>query len=399
MVATEPSPRVAAELGPLVRVDHGTARPATTHRHDYRVEHKLAVNRGLRCPADNLAREQVHDHGQVEPALPSPNIGDIGDPHGVGPTDCELSLQQFSTLADKIDSPGCGATAGLKAGITWDARLVMRNGMVDDRRMSKPRFLTSTAPAELSAAVRELWIFEDEGRLSAGVPKPYVEIVVSLSGTHWWRASRGGSEYRYVDAWVTPVQDGPRYARSTGRRHLIGARLEPWAAVSLFGLLPRGDGTPPPRLETLIGSSGRRLRAALRGAADDGERFSCLAQWLMSQPALRGAARFGLAPSDCGANAALLAGVFDRSPRTLRRRFAMYAGISPKQWLTLRRLDAVLRDEALSNPETTLSDLAQSHGYADHAHFGRELKRLTGTTPSALRRRASGLPPHLTPQE
>ena len=38
----------------------------------------------LKLPADNLAAEQIHESGQVKPALAGPEVGDIGDPDLVG---------------------------------------------------------------------------------------------------------------------------------------------------------------------------------------------------------------------------------------------------------------------------------------------------------------------------
>jgi transcriptional regulator GlxA family with amidase domain len=86
------------------------------------------------------------------------------------------------------------------------------------------------------------------------------------------------------------------------------------------------------------------------------------------------------------------------SPRALRRRFASAAGVAPKRWLRLSRLDGVLRDPALADPRQSLARLAAEHGYADQAHLAREVARFTGATPSALRTRAAGLPPHLLPK-
>ncbi len=60
---------------------------------------------GPRRPADDLAREQIHDDGQVEPALPRPNVGDIRDPRLVSPRHRELPLQEVGDqdgwLADR----------------------------------------------------------------------------------------------------------------------------------------------------------------------------------------------------------------------------------------------------------------------------------------------------------
>lgn len=256
-----------------------------------------------------------------------------------------------------------------------------------------------TCPAELAIAdhVLELWLLEDDGRCHAGLPKPYVELVVSLAGEHWWRADGGAPEHQYVDAWVTPLQRGPRQARAIGRRCLIGARLQPWSATALFGPLPIGDGDPPPRLDSLIGSDAAHLRAQLLEGGSDESRFARFSDWLRDrlQP-VTNPLRF---PSFDGSVASVreLAVSFDATPRTLRRRFAKEIGLSPKQWLKLCRLDGVLRDAALGDRETPLAGVALEHGFADQAHLTRDVAHLAGTTPATLRKRPSGVPPHLLP--
>ena len=84
-------------------------------------------------------------------------------------------------------------------------------------------------------------------------------------------------------------------------------------------------------------------------------------------------------------------------PRTLRRTFARAAGLSPKRWLRLHRLDAVLRRAGSGGAEQSLADLAQELGYADQAHLTRDVGALTGATPAALQKRGGKLPPHLFP--
>lgn len=263
--------------------------------------------------------------------------------------------------------------------------------------MSAIRFATHPAPPGLTGSVRELWMLEDDGAFHAGLPKPYVELVISLSGIHWWRPAPGGREHRYVDGWVTPIQQGARYARAVGRRHLIGARLEPWAAMAMFGPLPPGDGTPPPKLKQFIGSHARRLRSQLIAASGDTERFAILSAWLDAQAALRGAAGDRIFARGYGANVTALAKRMQLTPRSLRRHFASHTGLSPKSWLKLHRLDAVLRDPTLADGERGLTEVAYAHGYADQAHFSREIARFTGATPKKLRRRPKESPPHMLP--
>src|SRR6266545_7877722 len=75
-------------------MNHGTARTPPAYGHRHGVEHQLAVNRRTRRPADDLAREEIHDDGEIEPALPRPNIGDIRRPDRARPRDGETPLQQ-----------------------------------------------------------------------------------------------------------------------------------------------------------------------------------------------------------------------------------------------------------------------------------------------------------------
>lgn len=259
-------------------------------------------------------------------------------------------------------------------------------------------FATSPPPPGLVGAIRELWLLDDDGGFHAGLPKPYVEIVISLSGIHWWRAAPAAEEHRYAEAWVTPVQDRARYARATGRRRLIGARLEPWVALAMFGPLPPGDGTPPPFLSRFIGREAGRLRRQLIGAESDAERFRLFSKWLEGRVPVSELATQAVS-GDAGdvTEARALASSMKVSPRTLRRHFAGKLGIAPKRWLRLKRIDAVLRDPALLDPHVSLAMVAQDHGYADQAHMSRDVLRLTGVTPAQLRRRSISGPPHLLP--
>lgn len=265
-------------------------------------------------------------------------------------------------------------------------------------RMMPLRFQTCPVPDALAPAVREMWLLEDDGRFHAGLPKPYVELVVSLAGIHWWRAAPAAREHRFDHGWVTPIQHGPRYARAVGRRRLIGARLEPWAATRLFGPLPAGDGRPPPTLRRLLGAEAGRLRRALVEAPDDAARFARLAGWLAARDELRGGTWPALDPAGPPDRATELARMLRISPRSLRRRFASDHGVAPKTWLKLHRLDAVLRELNASAARRSMADIAAAHGYADQAHLSREVGALTGDTPGVLRTRPEQLPPHLLPR-
>jgi AraC-like DNA-binding protein len=72
------------------------------------------------------------------------------------------------------------------------------------------------------------------------------------------------------------------------------------------------------------------------------------------------------------------------SERTLERAFQERLGMSPRTFRRIQRLQRVL-SELRSGQAGSLAKLAAESGYADHAHLTRELRALTGRTPSELR--------------
>ena len=67
--------------------------------------------------------------------------------------------------------------------------------------------------------------------------------------------------------------------------------------------------------------------------------------------------------------------------RQLERKFQRQVGVTPKEYARTMRLQAALAamEGALA---LNLAAVAQSSGYYDQAHFGREFKRLTGFSPT-----------------
>ena len=116
--AAESPPRVAAVLRALIGVNQRAARSSSPHRHQHGIEHELAVNRRPGGPAHDQAREQIHDDGQVEPALPRPNVGDVGHPGLVWPRRGELPLQEIRDQDRRLaDRPAPRAIAVQRAQI------------------------------------------------------------------------------------------------------------------------------------------------------------------------------------------------------------------------------------------------------------------------------------------
>lgn len=73
--------------------------------------------------------------------------------------------------------------------------------------------------------------------------------------------------------------------------------------------------------------------------------------------------------------------------RQLQRRWRAFTGLTIQHWQGMCRFQHAARALSL-HPQVPALDVALSHGYSDQAHFIREFRRRSGTTPARLR--ASG---------
>lgn len=71
--------------------------------------------------------------------------------------------------------------------------------------------------------------------------------------------------------------------------------------------------------------------------------------------------------------------------RQLERKFKKYVGLSPKEYLNIVRFQRALRAIRYSYRKRNLLDIAFECGYYDQAHFSKEVKRMTGLSPSQLK--------------
>src|SRR5208282_789720 len=103
---TEPTPIVAAVLRALVGMNNSSAWSTPAYGHQHCVEDEFAgYCRSSRTP-DDLSGEQIHDHGEVEPSFPGPDVRNIGNPSFVRARHVELALQN---VWDQLGGLNCGA--------------------------------------------------------------------------------------------------------------------------------------------------------------------------------------------------------------------------------------------------------------------------------------------------
>jgi len=138
-----------------------------------------------------------------------------------------------------------------------------------------------------------------------------------------------------------------------------------------------------PRLDELWPE--RDARRLAEQVADGGAR--ALTAWAHTQRGQRDPDPFGgrvLALARAGTPVAEMADRVGLSPRQLHRRCLPLFGYGP------RHLSRVLRLERVLATRGSLAEVAHACGYADQAHLSREVRDLTGTTPSRLRRELLG---------
>jgi AraC family transcriptional regulator len=72
------------------------------------------------------------------------------------------------------------------------------------------------------------------------------------------------------------------------------------------------------------------------------------------------------------------------SAGALVRGFKKSTGVSPHQWLLYRRIDMAI--ELMSDPDTSLAQIAYSAGFSDQSHFSRVFAQKMSVTPGAWRK-------------
>lgn len=179
-------------------------------------------------------------------------------------------------------------------------------------------------------------------------------------------------------AWVARLAPGAR---------LVGVRLRPGAARLLLGRRPVDEVRDRQVPLELITRNVAGLSERLAGAGSPGAAAELLEAFVAAvaaryepdgavEEAVRLLRPYRPQVSD-------LAGAVGLSERQLRRRFTQAVGYGPKTLHSILRFQLAL-DLGRARPDAGLAAIAYQAGYADQAHFTREVRRLAGTTPTEL---------------
>ncbi|MGF1624399.1 MAG: DUF6597 domain-containing transcriptional factor [Alphaproteobacteria bacterium] len=252
--------------------------------------------------------------------------------------------------------------------MTPDEELLVLAGATGAYREVRP-------PAALDAHFQCIWsnaCAQGTGRRLAVVPDGCVDLT--------WNEGELMVAGPDVTVAVTPLAAG-----ST----VVGVRFRPGAARAWLGLpLSEIVGGRMPLCQ-FWGRRAGRIAARVGDAPTTAGRMRVLAETLGRvatdieiPPPEMGFVFAALRTGSTGHRMANLSDQLDTSPRTLRRRCREAFGYGPKT------LDRILRFQRFLDlargEEPRLADLASASGYADQAHLTREVRRLSGLSPTAV---------------
>ncbi len=176
---------------------------------------------------------------------------------------------------------------------------------------------------------------------------------------------------------------------TTGPAACVQLNLTPVGAHLLLGGRPMHElAGRAAGLADLFGAEGARLAERLHDAAGWGERFALVqgfaaARMEAARPAAPGVLHALTRLHETGGTVDVraLAAEVGWSRKHLAARFHEQVGLAPKALGRVLRFRRALR--LLGDPGAQRSDVALRCGYYDQAHFNRDFRAFTGTTPGA----------------
>jgi AraC-like DNA-binding protein len=223
------------------------------------------------------------------------------------------------------------------------------------------------------------------------LPCTYVPVIIDMDAG--WSIGDGRRPERppeRLGSFVAGITDGPVIVSHEGSARCLQVDLAPLAARRLLGLPMSELANRSVSLEDVLGPAAGELAGRVADAPGWPERFALVERAL--QPRLADAPEVDpgvtwslgvLARSGGRAAIGALAGELGWSHRRLIARFRDAVGMPPK------RVARILRFERLTalvgaDPSVGWARAAAECGFADQAHLAREVRDLSGLTPTGL---------------
>jgi AraC-like DNA-binding protein len=208
----------------------------------------------------------------------------------------------------------------------------------------------------------------------------------------WHREAAAGTVARILpDACLDLIWDGcalsvagpdlrARMHSTPSATSFVALRFSAGVGPALLGIPASELRDTSPRLDEIWPSA--RARELTEQVAEGPA--SGLEAWLLAERARHEPDPLGarlLALASAGASVAVMADAVGLGVRRLHRRGVALFGYGPQHLIRVRRLERAL---ALARSGTPLAQVAADAGYADQAHFARDVRDLTGGTAGEL---------------
>jgi len=223
---------------------------------------------------------------------------------------------------------------------------------------------------------------------------PGAAVVVIIDFGRGWRVldpddDPGAAGERH-GSFVAGLDDRAGFAEHPGEARCVQVDLTPLGARALLATPMHELARRVVPLDALLGAEAPRLAERLAAAPGSAARFALLDAALRARAARARAPRPDVAwawrrltETHGGVRVEALAAELGCSRRHLAARFRDEVGLPPKRLARLLRFRRAARLlQAADGPE--LAAIAAACGYADQAHFTRDVRAFAGITPSEL---------------
>jgi AraC-like DNA-binding protein len=260
-----------------------------------------------------------------------------------------------------------------------------------DSPLGRWQFARWVTQPPLASCILDFWDLRSEGSYSRErlVPRSYMDLLINLGEPHRLLSRGPGRPDRvYQRAWLSGLHEHYLEIESPPRPWLMGARFTPAGPMAILGVPPGELANEVIDLDLLLGQSVERLRQRLIDAPSVEDRFRTLERFFCDRLDGRTSARPEVAytldrlfRSVGRTRMRTLATATGLSQKHLIHLFREQVGLAPKRYARIVRFNALLRQMA---PETRpdWADLAALYGFYDQAHFVRDFREFTGTTPT-----------------
>ncbi len=263
-------------------------------------------------------------------------------------------------------------------------------------------FIVRPPNPALSPYVQELSAYTELVSTVAAQEQPPTAAIVPMILVlgPGWDYEANGEHHRLGTSFVAGLRTSPVTMHSQGYAVCMQVNFTLLGARRFLGIDMHELTEEIVDLADLVGQRCAALEHRLLGHNDWASRFDHLESALMdrilgddksgrrsSAAVQTSLAAVERSPTDQTVNdLARSAGVSRKHLVTL---FAREVGLSPKQFLQLKRFEEALQ-LMQTNPDMPLSEVAYTSGFADQAHLTRQFRRYMGRSPSAYQQESGG---------